>query len=101
MTAVYVHEMTSYIEHYGLRRRKLQNGKLEPVGHNHSWVAAQRFTNYLTFNVQIHPDHHIRKQFLDRKGVPQAHTRTGEIFALVLSAAVIRTLQSPLSKPSF
>jgi len=68
--AVSVHEMTSYVEHYGLRRKKLQHGRYEKVALHHSWVAPQRLTNYLTFNVQIHPDHHMRKSLLPVFEIP-------------------------------
>jgi len=59
LVAISVHEMTTYIEHYGLLRKRREDGKYEKVSYDHSWLAPQRLTNYLTFNVQIHPDHHM------------------------------------------
>lgn len=53
-------EQINYIEHYGLLRRRLANGKYETVAPRHSWNAAHRFTNYLLINLQRHSDHHIK-----------------------------------------
>lgn len=51
-------ENINYIEHYGLRRDKLQNGEFEKVTIRHSWNAPHRFTNYILFKLQRHSDHH-------------------------------------------
>lgn len=51
--------MADYVQHYGLRRRELPNGKLEPVGPQHSWNAPQIFSSALTVNAPRHSDHHV------------------------------------------
>lgn len=51
--------MSDYVQHYGLRRRALPNGKPEPVGPQHSWNAPQVFSSALTVNAPRHSDHHI------------------------------------------
>ena len=48
----------NYIEHYGLFRKKLDNGEYEKVTIRHSWNAPHRFTNYILFKLQRHSDHH-------------------------------------------
>lgn len=53
-------EQINYIEHYGLTRKRMANGKYEKVAPRHSWNAAHRFTNYLLINLQRHSDHHIK-----------------------------------------
>ncbi len=53
-------ELTNYIEHYGLIRRKTADGKYEPVGPHHSWNAAHRASNWLLINLQRHSDHHYK-----------------------------------------
>lgn len=58
--AVLLLETINYIEHYGLSRRRLDNGKFERVQPHHSWNAAQRISNYLLINLQRHSDHHFR-----------------------------------------
>ena len=53
-------ELTNYIEHYGLTRRHLGNGKYEHVQPHHSWNAAHKATNWLLINLQRHSDHHYK-----------------------------------------
>ncbi|MCB1153141.1 MAG: alkane 1-monooxygenase [Deltaproteobacteria bacterium] len=51
-------EVVNYLEHYGLERRQLDNGKYEQVTPIHSWNAANRITNLFLFHLQRHSDHH-------------------------------------------
>lgn len=51
-------EIINYVEHYGLERKKLKNGKYEPVSHKHSWNSSYLLTNLLLFQLQRHSDHH-------------------------------------------
>ena len=51
-------EAINYLEHYGLLRKKLENGEYEKVNICHSWNAPHRFSNYLLFKLQRHSDHH-------------------------------------------
>ncbi len=60
MTAIFILEITNYIEHYGLVRMHLGNGKYEHVQPRHSWNANHRITNYLMINLQRHSDHHYK-----------------------------------------
>lgn len=48
----------NYIEHYGLLRRKLANGKYERCRPEHSWNANHMASNLLTFHLERHSDHH-------------------------------------------
>jgi len=51
-------ELVNYIEHYGLSRKPLGNGRYEKVTPIHSWNSAHKFSNLLLFNLQRHSDHH-------------------------------------------
>ncbi|GAB4130372.1 MAG: alkane 1-monooxygenase [Raineya sp.] len=51
-------EAVNYIEHYGITRRKLHNGKYERVEHLHSWNASHLISNFFLFQLQRHSDHH-------------------------------------------
>ncbi len=51
-------ELVNYVEHYGLSRRPLENGRYEKVTHLHSWNSSHWFSNALLFNLQRHSDHH-------------------------------------------
>ncbi|MGB5560374.1 MAG: alkane 1-monooxygenase [Paracoccaceae bacterium] len=50
--------LSDYVQHYGLRRRVMPGGRLEPVGPQHSWNAPQWFTGRLMLNAPRHSDHH-------------------------------------------
>lgn len=53
-------ELVNYIEHYGLTRAHLGDGKYEHVKPHHSWNADHRFSNYFLINLQRHSDHHYK-----------------------------------------
>jgi alkane 1-monooxygenase len=55
---IFFQETINYIEHYGLKRKKDENGIFEPVNIKHSWNAPHRYTNYILFKLQRHSDHH-------------------------------------------
>ena len=48
----------NYIEHYGLLREKLEDGKYERCQPHHSWNANHKYSNLLLFHLQRHSDHH-------------------------------------------
>ncbi|KIT16685.1 alkane 1-monooxygenase [Jannaschia aquimarina] len=58
--AIWQLELVNYIEHYGLTRRHLGDGKYEPVKPHHSWNSAQKASNWLLINLQRHSDHHFK-----------------------------------------
>jgi alkane 1-monooxygenase len=51
-------EVINYIEHYGLERRLLANGRYERTTHLHSWNSNYLLTNLMLFQLQRHSDHH-------------------------------------------
>ncbi|MFO6465311.1 alkane 1-monooxygenase [Jannaschia sp. KMU-145] len=59
-SAIWQLELVNYIEHYGLTRRHLGDGKYEPVRPHHSWNSAQKASNWLLINLQRHSDHHYK-----------------------------------------
>ena len=52
-------KLINYVQHYGLRRIRLPNGRYERVRTWHSWSAAYKLSNWFFYNMQRHPDHHI------------------------------------------
>lgn len=56
--AITLLELVNYVEHYGLSRKKLDNGRYERVIPIHSWNSAHQFSNSILFNLQRHSDHH-------------------------------------------
>ncbi|SEN70682.1 alkane 1-monooxygenase [Pseudorhodobacter antarcticus] len=59
-TAIWQLELVNFIEHYGLTRRHLGNGKYEHVMPRHSWNADHTASNWLLINLQRHSDHHYK-----------------------------------------
>jgi alkane 1-monooxygenase len=48
----------NYVEHYGLLREQLPDGRYEVPQPHHSWNANHLVTNLATFHLQRHSDHH-------------------------------------------
>ena len=60
LVAVWQLELVNYIEHYGLTRKYLGDGKYEHVLPRHSWNTSYRASNWLLINLQRHSDHHYK-----------------------------------------
>lgn len=58
--AIWQLELVNYVEHYGLTRKHLGDGKYEHVKPQHSWNASQKASNWLLINLQRHSDHHYK-----------------------------------------
>ncbi|MEX2197606.1 MAG: alkane 1-monooxygenase [Burkholderiales bacterium] len=57
--AVTLLEAVNYIEHYGLQRRKLPDGRYERPNASHAWDAYEWLSNAFLVNLQRHADHHL------------------------------------------
>jgi len=51
-------EVVNYLEHYGLLREKLHNGRYERCRAEHSWNSNVLMSNLLLYQLQRHSDHH-------------------------------------------
>ena len=51
-------ETVNYLEHYGLRRQQLPDGRYERVAAAHSWNSNTVIANVFLFHLQRHSDHH-------------------------------------------
>lgn len=51
-------ETVNYLEHYGLKRQKDENGKYERTRPEHSWNSNHIVTNLFLYQLQRHSDHH-------------------------------------------
>lgn len=60
LIAIFILEVFNYVVHYGLLRRVLPDGSIEPLSSSHSWNAPQRFTNWALMNGGYHSEHHRR-----------------------------------------
>ena len=53
-------ETVNYIEHYGLRRKKLPSGRYENVEPRHSWNSNHELGRILLYELTRHADHHFK-----------------------------------------
>ncbi len=53
-------ETVNYIEHYGLRRKKLASGRYEPVQPHHSWNSNHEIGRIFLYELTRHSDHHYK-----------------------------------------
>jgi len=53
-------ESVNYIEHYGLRRREMGNGRYEKVGPQHSWNSDHELGRIFLYELTRHSDHHYK-----------------------------------------
>jgi alkane 1-monooxygenase len=51
-------EVVNYLEHYGLRRQKKEDGRYERCQPEHSWNSNNVASNVLLYHLQRHSDHH-------------------------------------------
>jgi alkane 1-monooxygenase len=58
VVAIALLEVINFIEHYGLARKLLPNGRYEKVDPRHSWNSNFVLTNLFLFQLQRHSDHH-------------------------------------------
>ncbi len=53
-------EAVNYIEHYGLVRKLLPNGRYEPVTPKHSWNSEHELGRIVLYELTRHADHHYK-----------------------------------------
>ena len=100
--AIWYLELTNYVEHYGLTRKHLGDGKYEHVQPRHSWNAEHRVSNWLLINLQRHSDHHYKPsrrfpllQTYSRDDAPQLPYGYPLMTALAMIPPVWRRMMNP------
>ncbi len=53
-------ELINYVEHYGLRRKKLASGRYEKVSPQHSWNSDHEVGRIFLYELTRHSDHHYK-----------------------------------------
>nr|WP_321539671.1 fatty acid desaturase [Flavobacterium piscinae] len=53
-------ETINYIEHYGLKRKKLPSGRYERVTEKHSWNSNHILGRIILYELTRHSDHHYK-----------------------------------------
>lgn len=102
IVAIWQLELTNYIEHYGLTREYLGDGKYEHVHPRHSWNAAHKATNWLLINLQRHSDHHYKParrypllQTYDQDTAPQLPFGYTVMGAIAMVPPIWRRVMNP------
>ncbi|MBS3744878.1 MAG: alkane 1-monooxygenase [Wenzhouxiangellaceae bacterium] len=67
-------EVINYVEHYGLKRKRLENGRYEPPAPRHSWNSDFWLSNGILLQLQRHSDHHANpgRPFTRLRSWPEA-----------------------------
>ena len=94
--------LADYVQHYGLRRARLADGRHEPVAPRHSWVAPQRFSAAMTLKAGYHADHHAHPsrdwaalRLMDEAGAPVLPRGLPVMSMLALWPALWRRVMHP------
>ena len=85
---IWLLESVNYLEHYGMRRQKLESGRYERVNPSHSWNSNNIGTNVLLYHLQRHSDHHANptRRYQALRDFPEAPVLpTGYAGMIVLS----------------
>lgn len=80
----------NYIEHYGLMRKKLPDGRYERCAPHHSWNSNHLVSNLVVFQLQRHSDHHANpaRGFQSLRDFPDLPTLPSGYFGMFLAAYV-------------
>lgn len=93
--------LSDYVQHYGLRRARMGDGRIEPVGPQHSWNAPHVISGAMTLNAPRHSDHHVTPQRpypalqLDRATMPTLPHSLPVMAVLALVPPLWRRIMDP------
>ncbi len=93
-------ETVNYLEHYGLRRQRTQDGRYERVGQRHSWNSNTLMANVFLYHLQRHSDHHANphkryQTLLPSDQAPQLPTGYGSMLVLAWCPPLWRRVMDP------
>ena len=93
-----------YVEHYGLPRQLLPNGRYERTEPRHSWNTSLRVSNWALWNGQRHSDHHrvasrhyALLQHIDEDAAPQLPYNYPVMLAIALIPPLWFKIVDPLT----
>ena len=93
-------EVVNYLEHYGLKRAKRDDGRYVRTDPRHSWNADHTVSNLLLYQLQRHSDHHAnplrRYQTLRHfEESPQLPSGYGTMIPLAYMTPIWRRIMDP------
>jgi alkane 1-monooxygenase len=82
-------EVVNYLEHYGLLRRRREDGRYERTQPEHSWNSNNTASNVLLYHLQRHSDHHANpvRRYQALRHVEQAPQLPTGYAGMILVAA--------------
>ena len=86
-------ETVNYIEHYGLRRKVLPNGRFENVLPQHSWNSEHAMGRIFLYELTRHSDHHFKA---NRKYQVLRHQNEAPELPVGYPASMLMALVPPL-----
>jgi alkane 1-monooxygenase len=94
-------EVVNYLEHYGLLRRRREDGRYERTRPEHSWNSNNVASNVMLYHLQRHSDHHAnplrRYQALRHDDeAPQLPTGYAGMIVLAAIPPLWRRIMDPL-----
>lgn len=100
LLAISLLEVINYIEHYGLRREMIREGRYEPPTIEHSWNSNFWLSNVILLQLQRHPDHHIHPgrpftQLQNVREAPQLPSGYAALSIIALFPPLWRKLMHP------
>ncbi|MEM9332792.1 MAG: alkane 1-monooxygenase [Pseudomonadota bacterium] len=90
----------NYVEHYGLKREKKENGRYMPCQPHHSWNTNHIISNLMLFHLQRHSDHHANpmrpyQSLRDFKDLPRLPSGYPGSFVLALFPPIWFRIMNP------
>lgn len=79
-----------YVQHYGLWRKRREDGKFEPVSPRHSWDTPGAFTAVMMFHAGRHADHHAHpyRPYPALRDLPAAPVHPFSVATMVVIALI-------------
>ena len=98
--AVMYLDCINYLQHYGLTRRMLSNGRPEPMRDHHAWTVGMHLDDLLLFNLPRHASHHTHPErsfqlLRDSDAAPRYPLNYGAMTMLILVPALFRRIVHP------
>jgi alkane 1-monooxygenase len=74
LVGIWLLESVNFLEHYGMKRQKLESGRYERVNPGHSWNSNNIGTNVVLYHLQRHSDHHANptRRYQSLRDFPEA-----------------------------
>ena len=99
-------ETVNYVEHYGMQRKRMPNGRYERVSRRHSWTSDHPVSRALLFELPRHADHHAHagrpygslRHFADAPQLPTGYA--GMVLLALVPPLYFRVMDQAIDRES-